>query len=164
MDRLVPVLLLAVLFLAALGLMLLGWRRRGRAQSHLPAPDHDSELADLGEQPAHGPAEAVYVDTVLAGKPLERVVAHGLGTRSPARVTLGEGGSWRIERTGAASLTIPASAVETVGAAGGMAGKVVGGDGLLVVRWRLGDDLLDTGLRLSRREDHDLLLSRKDPR
>ncbi|MGO3503431.1 MAG: PH-like domain-containing protein [Brachybacterium tyrofermentans] len=43
-----------------------------------------------------------------------------------------------------------------------MAGKFVGGDGILILRWRLGDQLLDTGLRLARRDDHDLLLSRKE--
>ncbi len=43
-----------------------------------------------------------------------------------------------------------------------MAGKFIGGDGLLIIRWSLGDQLLDTGLRLDRRADHDLLLSRKE--
>jgi hypothetical protein len=34
-----------------------------------------------------------------------------------------------------------------------MAGKWVGGDGLLVVRWQLGETVLDTGFRLDRAED-----------
>lgn len=162
MDRALPVLILALVFLAALGLMALGWRRRGRSQAHLPAPDTASSLADLGEDTEIGPVPAIYVDTVLAGTPLERVVAHGLGTRSKATLARGAAGSWRIERQGAPDLTIPAADVDTLGSAGAMAGKAVGGDGLLVIRWRLGDTLLDTGLRLERRADHDLLLSRKD--
>lgn len=162
MDRLLPVLVLAVVFLAALGLMVLGWRLRGRRQAGLPAPDSRSELADLGEGTEVGPVDAIYVDTVLADRPLERVVAHGLGARSTARVSRGDGGSWRILRRGAPSLTIPAAAVLDVASAPGMAGKFVGGDGLLVIRWRLGDQDLDTGLRLGARADHDLLLSRKE--
>ena len=35
-DRLVPVLLLVLLFLLALGAMAWGWRRRGRRQQALP--------------------------------------------------------------------------------------------------------------------------------
>lgn len=162
MDQLVPVLILALAFLAILALMYLGWRRRGRSQIDLPAPVDATSLTDLGESAQIGPADAVYVATVLADQPLERVVAHGLGTRSRATVTLGEGGSWRLDRRGAPSVTIPAGSVDSVGSAPGMVGKFIGGDGLLVIRWRLGDRLLDTGLRLSRRADHDLLLSRKE--
>ena len=160
-DQLVPVLLLAALFALALLAMAWGWRRRGRSQQHLPAPDA-SGLEPLGEGIAHGPVDAVYVDTVLAEQPLERVVAHGLGQRSKAAVSLGDGGSWHLEREGAPDVTIPAAAVAELASGPGMAGKFIGGDGLLIIRWRLGDQLLDTGLRLALRADHDLLLSRKD--
>lgn len=161
MDQLVPVLILAAVFAAVLLAMVWGWRRRGRSQGHLPAPE-DATLAQRGEGVELGPFEAVYVDTVLAEQPLERVVAHGLGQRSKATVSVGDGGSWRLEREGAPDLTIPASALAEITTAPGMAGKFLGGDGLLVLRWRLGDQLLDTGLRLARRADHDLLLSRKE--
>ncbi|ATG52198.1 hypothetical protein CFK38_12180 [Brachybacterium vulturis] len=160
-ERLVPVLLLVVLFAAALAAMVWGWKRRGRSQQHLPRPA-DHPLAHLGEGIDHGPVDAVYVDTVLAAQPLERVVAHGLGQRAKARVTLGDGGSWRLEREGAPDLTIPAADLVEITSGPGMAGKFIGGDGLLILRWRLGGQLLDTGLRLARRTDHDLLLSRKE--
>lgn len=160
-ERVVPVLLLVVLFAAALAAMAWGWKRRGRSQQHLPVPA-DRTLAQLGEGIAHGPVDAVYVDTVLAEQPLERIVAHGLGQRARARVSLGDGGSWRLEREGAPDLTIPAADLAEITSGPGMAGKFIGGDGLLILRWRLGDQLLDTGLRLARRTDHDLLLSRKE--
>ena len=160
-DRLVPVLLLAALFGLIVAAMIRGWRRRGRSQDHLGAPE-DTTLDQRGETVAHGPVDAIYVDTVLAEQPLERVVAHGLGQRSKASVSLGEAGSWRLEREGAPDLTIPGPDVAEVTAGPGMAGKFIGGDGLLIIRWRLGDQLLDTGLRLARRADHDLLLSWKE--
>lgn len=160
-DQIVPVLLLVLLFLLIIGGMVLGWRRRGRSQQHLPAPAVET-LEELGEAVAHGPVGAVYVDTVLAEQPLERVVAHRLGQRARAEVSLGEQGSWHLEREGTGPLTIPADAVREITSGPGMAGKFIGGDGLLVIRWSLGDQLLDTGLRLDRRADHDLLLSRKE--
>lgn len=162
MEQLVPVLILAAVFLLIVTLMRLGWRRRGRSQPDLPAPMHDVPLGELGESAEIGPLDAVYVTTVLADQPLERVVAHGLGARSRVRITLGSGGSWRLERNAAPSLTIPAATIELLDAAPGMVGKFIGGDGVLIVRWRLGDHLLDTGLRLAQRCDHDLLLSRKE--
>lgn len=164
MDQLVPVLILAAVFAGILALMHLGWRGRGVRQSALPAPAPDAPVEQLDHGVDAGPFDAVYVSTVLADRPFERVVAHGLGTRSRARLTRGTAGTWRIEREGAPSFTIPGDAVTGVAAAPGMAGKVVGGDGLLVIRWQHGPDSteLDTGLRLAHRADHDLLL-RKDP-
>ncbi|MGP5672084.1 PH-like domain-containing protein [Brachybacterium alimentarium] len=161
MAELGPVLALVALFLLVLALMAWGWRRRGRSQQHLPAPT-TAALEELGETTTIGPLQAVYVSTVLAQQPLERVVAHTLGQRASARVSIGSAGTWHILREGTRPLAIPADAVSEITAGPGMAGKFVGGDGILILRWRLGDQLLDTGLRLARREDHDLLLSRKE--
>ncbi|WP_226832051.1 hypothetical protein [Brachybacterium sp. FME24] len=161
MDELGPVLALVALFVLVLILMAWGWRRRGRSQECLPAPSSAS-LDELGEESAIGPLEAIYVSTVLAQQPLERVVAHSLGQRSAAQVAVGSAGTWHIVREGVQALTIPADSVDEVTAGPGIAGKFIGGDGILILRWRLGDQLLDTGLRLARREDHDLLLSRKE--
>lgn len=160
MERIPAILLLLVLFLGILALMRLGWRRRARRHADLPEPAPIDPAAELDI----GPFEAVYVSTVLSGQPFERVVAHGLGTRSRARVAVTADGDWRIERHGAASFTVPGRSIDLVTTAPGMAGKVVGGDGLVVVRWRLGPRVLETGLRLRHRSDHDLLLNhRKDP-
>lgn len=163
MDQLVPALILLGVFLGILALMYLGWRGRGARQADLPAPDLDEPLETLDGGVEAGPFEAVYVSTVLADKPFERVVAHGLGTRSRAHLSRGTGGSWRIEREGAPSFTIHGDRVLDIAAAPGMAGKIVGGDGLLVIRWQHGPDSteLDTGLRMTSRADHDLLLSKE---
>lgn len=156
-----PVLALLLVFVLALLLMWWGWRSRAARQADLPAPDPDEDLRTLDGGRVAGPFPAVYVSTVLASRPFERVTAHGLGARSRAQVSLGAAGSWRLEREGAPSLTIHGDHVLAVAAAPGMAGKVIGGDGLLVVRWQHGPDAvaLETGLRLSSREDHDRLLA-----
>ena len=115
--------------------------------------------ASLGE-PATAPIEATYVSSTVAGDWLERVVAHDLGVRSRAVVRVFAGGV-RIERDGAADLFVPADALRAVGTAPGMAGKYVGGDGLVVLTWQLPDDgaSLDTGLRPRRAEDRAALLT-----
>lgn len=159
MDILPPVLTLAGCFLVVLLLMRLGWRSRARRHADLPEP---APVPAGDDDAALGPLPGVYVSTVLADRPLERVVAHGLGSRSRATITVTEDGSYRLRREGARSFTVPAEDVETLAAGPGMAGKVVGGDGVLVLRWRLGERLLDTGVRLRDAAHHDLLLSRKE--
>lgn len=152
-----PILVLLALFVVLALLCWWGWRRRGRRDERagLPAP----EAARPPSEVRAGPLPGTYVATARAEQHLERVTAHGLGMRSPVEVTVGEDGSWLLERTGAPSLTIRSDQVEGITTAPGMVGKWIGGDGLLVIRWRLGPRLLDTGLRLDRREDHDRLLA-----
>lgn len=168
MRQLPPILALLAIF-ALLALVCWGaWRRRAARQERdgLPAPSPlPTGVPDLDGASARG----VYVATTTAASHLERVTAHGLGARS--RVTLARGrddagrDAWLLDRRGAPSFLIPEADVAAVTTAPGMVGKWVGGDGLLVIRWRLGDALLDTGIRLDGRADHDrlLALARKDP-
>ena len=162
-DRLVPVLLLVLLFLLALGAMAWGWRRRGRRQQdlpELPQPIAGGKALEISADPLR--ARGVYVSTTLAEQPLERVVAHGLGARSRAVLAATEDAGrpvLRVDRQGASSFVIPVGDVLSVHTAPGMAGKWVGGDGLLVLRWRLGRTVLDTGFRLDRAEDQTRFLA-----
>jgi hypothetical protein len=52
-----------------------------------------------------------------------------------------------IDRVGDSSIYLPVASIMDARLAPGLAGKVVGAGGLLVVRWRLGDAMLDTGFR-----------------
>ncbi|GIG20361.1 hypothetical protein Cch01nite_10850 [Cellulomonas chitinilytica] len=143
----VSVAILVLLVVLALGGMWIGWRgRRRRSEGVVPA---------LPEAPAGlgtarlGPLDAVYVSTTRAGDWLDRVPAHGLGVRSPATVEVFDAGV-RIGRTGAPDVFVPAAALRGATTAPGMAGKVVGGEGLVVLTWQADPDDprgLDTGLR-----------------
>ena len=150
---------LAALAALALLAMVRGWRTRGsRTADLVPAPPEVP--ADEARGAARGPSvTATYVSTTLAGQPFERVVAHGLGTRSAAHVSVHDQGVL-LRRDGAPDLFVPAADLVEVGAAAGMAGKVVGGDGLVVLTWQVhgtgtgtGPVRLDTGLRTRRRAD-----------
>jgi hypothetical protein len=162
--QLPPVLVLLV------GLAARGWRGRagrqvaGTGGHPLPAPE---QLGADGTAFTRGPDEAfdgVYVATTLADRPLDRITAHGLGSRSRATLVRGKdpagaGEIWYVERPTARSFVIPTGTVRSISSAPGMVGKWVGGDGLAVITWQLGDTLVDTGFRLDRRADQDRLLA-----
>jgi hypothetical protein len=148
MDRtLLTVALIALIVLAAYGL-LVGWRHRAGRQADLaPLPavpeDFGTELAE--------PLAGLYVSTTKAGSWQDRIVAHGLGRRAAATLRLSERGVL-IERVGESDIFIPAMDLEAVDTAPGIAGKVMAmPDGILILTWKLSGVGLDTGLRL-----HDL--------
>jgi hypothetical protein len=138
--------LLVLLCVAFLLLMLLGmrrgWRNRMARQSALPAlPAPPAMLA-----PATLTASGLYVGTTFAASWQDRVVHEGLGLRADTTASLHPDGVL-LERQGAAPIFVPATAWIRARLAPGLAGKVTGDGGLLVLRWRLGDAELDTGFR-----------------
>lgn len=144
-----------VLFIALLyWLMRLGWKRRAMLHGHLPEP------AALPVEPGKARLTLTgrYHASTTAGQWLDRVVAHGLGTRSQATLTLTEDGLI-IERPGAADFFVPVDALRGARLDTGIAGKVVTEGGLLVITWQLGDQQLDSGFRADHPADHHLWVS-----
>jgi hypothetical protein len=135
--------LACVAFVALLLLgMRLGWRHRAERQAFLPGlppvPD------DLGA--AQLTLRGVYVGTTFATSWQDRVVHAGLGLPAEATLTLHADGLL-IDRAGGEPIFVPRASIVAARLAPGLAGVVVGEGGLLVVRWRLGESELDTGLR-----------------
>lgn len=154
--------LVAVLLLAWWG-MRAGWERR-RRRTEVAVPSVADVPADPGEALV-GPVEAVYVSTTTAGDWLDRVVAHDLGVRSPAQVTVHATGVV-VRRTGARDLFLPAAALRGAAVAPGIAGKVVGRDALVVLTWlppapsvSPDERALDTGLLPRHPADRDALVT-----
>ncbi len=133
-----------------------GWRRRVRASAAAvpvipPVPD------DLGATRL-GPVEATYVSSTTAGDWLDRIAAHDLGARSAAEVEVHDAGVL-LRRRGATDVFVPADRLRAVGTAPGMAGKFVGGEGLVVLTWDSGADrTLDTGLLVRHRSERPALV------
>jgi hypothetical protein len=151
------VLLLVVLLL--LWGMRAGWRARTRRSAVL-VPALPQTPSQLGAE-LLGTVDATYVSTTRAGDWLDRVTAQGLGVRSPAQVTVFDAGV-RITRQGATDLFVPTAALRGATGAPGMAGKVVGGEGLVVLTWQAdpADPRgLDTGLRPKHAADRERLLA-----
>ena len=151
------IVLVAVVLLVYWG-MRAGWRARTRRSAAL-LPALPVPPAELGAERL-APVDAVYVSTTRAGDWLDRVSAYGLGVRSPAQVGVFDAGV-RVTRQGATDLFVPAASVRSATSAPGMAGKVVGGEGLVVLTWQAdpADPRgLDTGLRPKHAADHERLI------
>ncbi|MFD7511393.1 hypothetical protein ACFV5N_18935 [Streptomyces sp. NPDC059853] len=130
-------------------LMREGWKWRGSLQGDLP------ELPAPPEAPGDARLRLTgrYHGSTTAGQWLDRIVAHGLGARSRAELTLTAEGI-TVERTGAPGFLIPADRVRGARLDKGIAGKVLTEGGLLVITWEHGDRLLDSGFRSDRADEH----------
>ncbi|MFJ6544851.1 PH-like domain-containing protein [Streptomyces sp. NPDC091385] len=130
-------------------LMREGWKWRGTLQSDVP------ELPGVPEDP--GPARLSmsgrYHGSTTAGQWLDRIVAHGLGTRSRVELTLTDAGLV-VERPGATDFFVPVSVLRGARLDKGIAGKVLTEGGLLIVTWAHGDKLIDSGFRSDRAAEH----------
>ncbi|GAA1894734.1 hypothetical protein GCM10009716_00780 [Streptomyces sodiiphilus] len=139
-----------LLFIAFLyWLMRKGWQNRGASQSDLP--DLLPAPAVTGEPRLE--MSGRYHGSTTAGQWLDRIVAHGLGARSRARLTLTDEGV-TVLRPGARDFFIPADRIRGARLDKGIAGKVLTEGGLLVITWQHGERLLDSGFRSDRAADH----------
>lgn len=130
-------------------LMREGWKWRGTLQSDLP------ELPVAPQEPGRVKLtmSGRYHGSTTAGQWLDRIVAHGLGTRSRVELTLTDAGL-DVVRPGAADFFVPAAQLREARLDKGIAGKVLTEGGLLVVTWAHGDKLIDSGFRSDVSAEH----------
>lgn len=158
---------LAVALILGAGALILfamwrGWqglqqRSAPRVGGLTPLPD----AAALGAERTP-PIDGTYVSSTGAGDWLDRVAARDLGFRSRAVVQVYDAGV-RIARKGALDLFLPVAALIEARLSSGMAGKYVGGQGIVVLRWTTPaadgtTTALDTGIRTTRAADRSTLL------
>lgn len=156
-------LLLVALVLGVIALVLLamlrGWRARGRRQASIPEPPAIPEGLAIPEEEAPGSSliPGVYLGSVRSGDWLDRIVAHGLGTRSRVELSMHPEGL-AVERLGARQFFIPSSDLRDARRDRGIAGKAFEKDAVVVITWSLGEELIDTGIRPDRAEDAQALI------
>lgn len=127
------------------------WRSKGRNQEkQLPAPN----FIDFSAAGASG----LYVTTTFADRPLDRVIAHGLAHRGSASLELGQDGL-AISRKGEKGFFIPKSDLLAITRSSAVIDRAVEKDGLLSIRWRLGEQELESHFRFVVREQRSQLVS-----
>lgn len=150
-----PRLLLTAAVLVVIGLavwgMLRSWRARAERQGDIPelsaAPE--SAVAAAAERAVPG----LYVATTSTGDLLDRIVAHGLGHRGRAHLSISPAGVL-VQRAGEADVWIPQVALRDVRLGSGQAQKAFEAGGLILVTWQLGPRTVDTGFRADDPDQH----------
>lgn len=143
--------------------MLRGWRQRADRQANLigdlPAPPDYVGPATIA------PTRGLYLGSTLAGSDdlrasgssaswLERVNVGDLGYRCKAVLTRYPEGIL-VERSGTGPIWMPTASIVGARIELGLAGKVLPGGGVLVIRWRLPSGTeIDTGFRGDDRSDY----------
>lgn len=156
MTRTLLTLVVLLFLLILVGLMFLGYRNRRRRQAaNLPAfPRVPDAYADPDAvEPVLPRADGVYISTTTTASWQDRVAIGDYGFRANASLYRLEDGVL-IERAGSTNMWIPRESIVDARREKGLAGKVMGTDSLLVIRWRTGDAEFDTGFLGDRQEDY----------
>lgn len=152
-GSLVMAAVLAVVIAVLIQAMVRGWRRRAQRQAEMigtlpPLPDSVSAAV----VPA---TKGLYVGSTLVPHWNDRVAVGDLGYRTKAVLTRYPEGIM-LQRTGAGPIWIPDDAITAIRTEMGVAGKVVTGEGVLAIRWRLPSGTeIDTGFRADNRAEYD---------
>lgn len=148
------VIVVIVLLLIIIGLMTLGWRRRGRSQAglwdSLPQPPTDPGEVVLG------PLTGVYIGSTEAGDWQARIARAPLGHRSAGTLTAHTHGI-RLDLASDV-VWIPRADLVEVRRASALANKTVPGGGILVCRWQVastgGHTVIDSGFRADDKDNY----------
>ncbi len=131
-------------------LMREGWKWRSTLQGDLP------ELPTAPHEP--GPAKLTmsgrYHGSTTAGQWLDRIVAHGLGTRSRVELTLTDAGTGRQYAPARTTSASPSPHCARPGSTRASPARVLTEGGLLVVTWEHGDKMIDSGSRSDHAAEH----------
>jgi len=139
LRELIGAMLIALVFAVAFRV----WRsvasRRVLQESKLPSLRESTGGLEMGQ--------ALYVSTVFAARPLDRLWAFGLGSRGKSKVFASEDGV-SIERVGERNFLIPAESIAGFTRESATIDKGVEQDGLIAIHWTHGSERLITHLRV----------------
>ncbi len=151
-------LLLVAGLIAILVLIFLLMRRRWKLLTAGGEGRHQAVVESAPE--SFVPTEVVpglYLGTSPASNWMLRVMSQGLGVRSRATCQWAPEGLF-FTRQGATDVYIDMSLVRDAGFGRGVAGTVRAKGSVLVIRWQLGEAILDTGFRADTSEGHHKLM------
>lgn len=126
---------------AVIGLMVWGWSARRRRDAQIEVP--------IGEPVGSAifTANGFYVATTKHDEPLNRIATRPLAYRSRADISVTEAG-FALSLPGEKPVFVPASHIVGAGRATWTIDRVVERDGLVLVAWSDGTQILDSYVRL----------------
>ena len=132
--------LISLAFFAVLGLLaFISWRRRISKQEVLLPSPFEVPNSSVG-------FKCFYVATTFANRPLERVIAHGLAHRGVAYLLITDSGL-EVSRTGETGFLVSRADLIQVGSVSAVIDRAVEKDGLVVIKWKLGSEELESHFR-----------------
>ena len=134
----VPVVITVAILVAAWGGMVVSWRARRRRQQGVTLGAEGNEVGTSIVS-----VDGLYLATTFADRPLERVVAGGLGFRARATLTVTDRGVL-LDRDGAEPLFVPKDDLQGAGVATWTIDRAVERNGLTVLRWAMHDGAAST--------------------
>jgi len=139
LRELIGAMLIALVFAIAFRIWRSVANRRSVQESTLPRLMESKGGLELGS--------ALYVSTVFAARPLDRLWAFGLGSRGKSKVFASEDGV-SIERVGESNFLIPTASIAGFTRETATIDKGVEQDGLIAIHWSHGKERLVTHLRV----------------
>lgn len=152
LRTLLTLVVIAIILLSVYG-MFRGWRKKFKAnlapiQNDIPA----------GANAISPKVAARFAGTTTANNWLDRITNYELGTPRGIDFQVFDQGIYFTD-TQEFKLWISKEQISQVRTGRGIAGDVVEKDGMLIFTWQLGETLLDTGVRVSRHADHELIVT-----
>ena len=135
--------MMIALAVVLLGLAWWGWRNRRVRFRHLEG----SLMRTLPASPSLLSFEGLYVDTTLADNPMDRVPVGPLSFRAKAQFSIHPEGLV-VGAQGEAPVVLGSGGGIEAGLATWTIDRVVEPEGLVMIRWTLGDTALDSYLRI----------------
>ncbi|KXO89473.1 transporter [Tsukamurella pseudospumae] len=160
LSDIVTLLIVLVVLALLFSLMMLGWRRRGQRQAAAVGeiPTTPEQLRDL----VFGPVSGVYVGSTVAPHWQDRVAVGDWGFRATVNLSRYADG-YLMERGRGNPMWIADERIVEVRRASKLAGKVMPGDGLLVLRWELPTGtVIDTGFRADDKTTYRKLMDKRE--
>jgi len=147
---------LTLIMFAIIGLsiwgMRIGWRNRARREVAQPVTELPTGLKQVSQAVA-----ARFAGTTISGNWLDRITNFDLGTPRGIDLQIFEEGIYLSDQT-KFKLWLAKNSITNITTSRGIAGDVVEKDGMLVITWQLGELLVDSGIRVSRHADHELII------
>ena len=150
-SRIIFTLVVVVVIGLAIWGMRRAWLGKAKAFEHLPAP----QVAPTANSvPVTQEFAARFAGSTVSGQWLNRITVHALGTPRGVVASVHSDGIF-INDDGDFTLWIPKTDLKNVRSGRGLAGDVVEPEGMVILTWNLGDQSIDTGLRVNRNLNHE---------